>query len=205
MSTDITASDPQRPSRTWPPGRGRDRAERHERSVRSRSQLARQRQPDAGARRALQHRISRAHAAARRTFASIAAIRSSVDELVRSERMTRLGVATARCSTRAQRIGRDVAGPAADAVDREARFPREAIAALREERLLGVLVPQRAGRPRRDDRRGRRRLRDARPRLRVHRDDLRDAPDRSGLPGAPWAARRRSSAATWPSSPSASG
>ena len=57
----------------------------------------------------------------------------------------------------AQRIGAEVAGPAADAVDREARFPHEAIAALREERMLGALVPTRAGRPRRDDRRGRRR------------------------------------------------
>ena len=38
-----------------------------------------------------------------------------------------------------------MAGPAADAVDREARFPHEAIAALREERLLGVLVPSELG------------------------------------------------------------
>ena len=44
-----------------------------------------------------------------------------------------------------QRIGRDVAGPAADSVDREARFPREAITALREERLLSVLVPKELG------------------------------------------------------------
>jgi acyl-CoA dehydrogenase len=44
-----------------------------------------------------------------------------------------------------RRIGRDVAGPAADAVDREARFPREAIAALRDERMLGALVPRELG------------------------------------------------------------
>ena len=44
-----------------------------------------------------------------------------------------------------QRIGRDVAGPAADSVDREARFPREAITALREEQLLSALVPKELG------------------------------------------------------------
>jgi acyl-CoA dehydrogenase len=45
----------------------------------------------------------------------------------------------------ARRIGADVAGPAADAVDRDARFPHEALAALREERLLGAFVPQALG------------------------------------------------------------
>src|SRR5947207_3157754 len=34
-----------------------------------------------------------------------------------------------------------VAARHADAVDREARFPREAIATLRSERLLGIMVP----------------------------------------------------------------
>jgi len=58
--------------------------------------------------------------------------------------MTRLSVATDLLET-AQRIGNEVAGPAADAVDREARFPHEAIAALREERLLGILVPGELG------------------------------------------------------------
>ncbi len=38
-----------------------------------------------------------------------------------------------------------VAAPAADEVDREARFPREAIAALRAERMLSVLVPVELG------------------------------------------------------------
>ncbi len=41
----------------------------------------------------------------------------------------------------AERIGREVAGPAADDVDRLARFPHEAIEALRSEGLLGALVP----------------------------------------------------------------
>ena len=44
-----------------------------------------------------------------------------------------------------RRIGDDVAGPNAEAVDREARFPHEAIAALREERMLGALVPRELG------------------------------------------------------------
>jgi acyl-CoA dehydrogenase len=45
----------------------------------------------------------------------------------------------------ARRIGVEVAGPAAEAVDREARFPHEAVAALREARLLGALVPEELG------------------------------------------------------------
>jgi len=40
-----------------------------------------------------------------------------------------------------RRIADDVAGPAADAVDREARFPHEALAALREARALSAYVP----------------------------------------------------------------
>jgi acyl-CoA dehydrogenase len=45
----------------------------------------------------------------------------------------------------ARQIAEAVAGPAADAVDREARFPHEAIAALREERMLGAFVPRALG------------------------------------------------------------
>jgi acyl-CoA dehydrogenase len=45
----------------------------------------------------------------------------------------------------ARRIGEAVAAPAADAVDRDARFPHEAIAALREERMLGAYVPRKLG------------------------------------------------------------
>lgn len=44
-----------------------------------------------------------------------------------------------------RRIAREVAGPAADAVDREARFPQEAMAALKAERLLAAHVPERLG------------------------------------------------------------
>ena len=44
-----------------------------------------------------------------------------------------------------RRIGADVAGPRAEAVDREARFPYESIAALRGERMLGALVPRELG------------------------------------------------------------
>lgn len=45
----------------------------------------------------------------------------------------------------ARRIGADVAGPHADAVDREARFPYESVTALREERMLSALVPRELG------------------------------------------------------------
>jgi acyl-CoA dehydrogenase len=45
----------------------------------------------------------------------------------------------------AEDIGARVAGPAADAVDLEARFPREAIAALADARLLGAFVPVELG------------------------------------------------------------
>ncbi len=58
--------------------------------------------------------------------------------------MNRLEVATDVLET-ARRIGNEVAGPAAEAVDHEARFPHEAIAALRGERMLSVLVPKELG------------------------------------------------------------
>jgi acyl-CoA dehydrogenase len=41
----------------------------------------------------------------------------------------------------ARRVGREVAGPHAAEVDRDARFPHETLAALRAEGLLGALVP----------------------------------------------------------------
>lgn len=46
---------------------------------------------------------------------------------------------------RARRVAAEVAAAHAEAVDREARFPREAVAALRAERLLGVMVPVELG------------------------------------------------------------
>jgi acyl-CoA dehydrogenase len=45
----------------------------------------------------------------------------------------------------AGQVARAVAGPAAPRVDRESRFPSEAIAALREARLMSALVPVRFG------------------------------------------------------------
>jgi acyl-CoA dehydrogenase len=42
-------------------------------------------------------------------------------------------------------IGAEVAGPAAASVDREARFPHEAIAALKREKLMSALVPKELG------------------------------------------------------------
>jgi acyl-CoA dehydrogenase len=56
-------------------------------------------------------------------------------------------IAAGRADRLAQvrRVAADVAAPAADAVDRDARFPHEAIAALRERRMLSALVPARYG------------------------------------------------------------
>lgn len=41
----------------------------------------------------------------------------------------------------ARRIGEAIAGPQADGIDRDARFPHHAFAALREEGMLGAFVP----------------------------------------------------------------
>ena len=48
-------------------------------------------------------------------------------------------------SRQAARIGLEVAGVAAGAVDRDARFPTEAFEAMREECLLSVLIPSELG------------------------------------------------------------
>jgi acyl-CoA dehydrogenase len=50
-----------------------------------------------------------------------------------------------RLAAEAARIGAEVAGPAADDVDRKARFPIEALEALRSSRLLSVLIPTELG------------------------------------------------------------
>lgn len=50
-----------------------------------------------------------------------------------------------RASDTAQRIGADVASQFADEVDRDARFPAEAIHALRAERMLSMFVPVELG------------------------------------------------------------
>ena len=55
------------------------------------------------------------------------------------------GALLADLTARAERIGAGIAGPAAVAVDRDARFPREAIDALRAERLLSAFVPAELG------------------------------------------------------------
>jgi acyl-CoA dehydrogenase len=46
---------------------------------------------------------------------------------------------------KAQHIGLEIAAPAADAVDRDARFPSEAFDALRAERMLGIFIPAEFG------------------------------------------------------------
>lgn len=48
-------------------------------------------------------------------------------------------------SAQARTLGAEVAAPLAAEVDRDARFPREAFAALKSQRLLGALVPQELG------------------------------------------------------------
>jgi len=45
----------------------------------------------------------------------------------------------------AWQIGVDVAGPAADEVDRESRFPRETVDELKRNRLLSALIPEHLG------------------------------------------------------------
>lgn len=45
----------------------------------------------------------------------------------------------------AERIGADIAAPAADAVDQDARFPHEAFTAMRAERMLGAMIPPEQG------------------------------------------------------------
>lgn len=47
----------------------------------------------------------------------------------------------------ARAVGVDVAARHADDVDRQARFPAEALAALKKQKLLGLLVPESAGGP----------------------------------------------------------
>jgi acyl-CoA dehydrogenase len=49
--------------------------------------------------------------------------------------------ATATLTQHAREVADGVAGPAADAVDREARFPSEAVAAMRERGMFSALVP----------------------------------------------------------------
>ncbi|MBV9467630.1 MAG: acyl-CoA dehydrogenase family protein, partial [Abitibacteriaceae bacterium] len=46
---------------------------------------------------------------------------------------------------RVHAIGRDTIAPHADAVDRDARFPTEAIEALKSEKLLSAYVPPEHG------------------------------------------------------------
>lgn len=56
-----------------------------------------------------------------------------------------LSPAAATRVERVRQIAREVAGPAAAVVDRDARFPAEAIDALKAERLLGAHVPEGLG------------------------------------------------------------
>ncbi len=59
--------------------------------------------------------------------------------------LTAPGESTAPLESVAWRIGVDVAGPAAEEVDRDSRFPREAVEELRRNRLLSALIPEQLG------------------------------------------------------------
>ncbi len=59
--------------------------------------------------------------------------------------MTTVDAPAKDLSRRAERIGAEVAGPAAAEVDRDARFPVEAFEALREGSFLSVLIPAELG------------------------------------------------------------
>ena len=120
----------------------------------------------------------------RRTFASIAAIRV-VPRRARSERAHERAAVGERPARGGAAHRRRRRGPR-----RGGGRPRGALSSRGHRRAARGAHARRArspraGRPRRDDRRGRGRLRDARPVLRVDGDDLRDAPDRGGVPGAP--------------------
>jgi acyl-CoA dehydrogenase len=59
--------------------------------------------------------------------------------------MTAPSQSTGPVESVAWKIGVDVAGPAADEVDRESRFPREAVEQLKQNGLLGALIPEHLG------------------------------------------------------------
>ena len=88
------------------------------------------------------------------------------------------------------RIAAEVAAPNADDVDREARFPRESIEALRAERALSAFVPEELGGGGVSFEAIAARLLRARPPLRRQRDGLRDAPDPGGDDRPPPRGRR---------------
>ena len=93
------------------------------------------------------------------------------------------------CRAEAERIGAEVAGPAAAEVDRRRALSGRGDRGVARGALSLGTDPRRARRTRRERRRGRRRRVRARPALRVDRHGLRHAPDPGGLPGASRPAR----------------
>jgi acyl-CoA dehydrogenase len=73
-------------------------------------------------------------------------IQSTTSQNRRAQRDVKLaaGDAAADLLTRTTEVA-TIAAASADAIDREARFPHEAIAAARSQRLLGIMVPHRLG------------------------------------------------------------
>lgn len=57
----------------------------------------------------------------------------------------RTGLPKAGLAAQARALGAEIAAPSAGEVDRDARFPHEAFAALKAQRLLGALVPAELG------------------------------------------------------------
>ena len=88
-----------------------------------------------------------------------------------------------------RRIADEVAAPNADDVDRQARFPMEAIDALREERALSALIPDEFGGGGVSFEAIAARVLRARSPVRRDRHGLRDAPDPDRVRRAP--SRRR--------------
>ena len=79
------------------------------------------------------------------TFASVKAIEGALTELGCCMNAPQSQCSTGTALERAARLADEVAAVWADEVDAEARFPREAVDAMRSERLLSVAVPRELG------------------------------------------------------------
>ena len=89
----------------------------------------------------------------RGVFESLASVRAAIAELTAAPRASKKRVqdrglrnpTESRHVAAAARIGVEVAAPAARAVDRDSRFPVEAVSALKEANLLSAFVPEALG------------------------------------------------------------
>src|SRR6185437_2658718 len=114
-------------------------------------EVARERERHARARGALRRRVPRPHAQAQRVRERRR--HPHGDRAARGgEKVERMSTPRTGCRPEIEaliaalrRVGADVAAPHADDVDKNARFPHEAIAALRRERALAACVPRALG------------------------------------------------------------